>query len=547
MGTHAQQPQILNQPPAPTRVIHSSSVSNTPDWSALRLFNQYRFILLLALAAVYYLSHDQRTLGTRNTDLFEVLHLAYLVTTLAFVYLIRVQTPNVNTQFFIQNYLDILFICGMMYASGGVDSGLGPLLLMNLAILSQLASVRHSLLFASISSMVVMGEELLARLLVGPDAVNFESTAVLGSLLFATAWIMSVPVRRMVSRQMVKSSRSRVVLDVEHIAHLNEEIIRELDSGVVVIDRNNNVQLINDTARALLSAEFKTMPLQLRKLCPELLVSLQASMRSPTHETRPFSIAATGQSLLPQYIALSKGGMLIKVDDHAHIRKQFQQLKMASLGRLSASIAHEIRNPLGAISHAVQLIQESPTLDPKDAELLLIAKRHTQRINRIVEDVLQLSNRQQINHEVVAVDQLIHDFAARFIEENGLDKARLTVTAVPALAMIDPGHLDQVLWNLCTNAYVHNQYESLTMKIHCWQSDHGITVVDVIDDGKGISDMDIENLFDPFYSTHHAGTGLGLYIIRELCELNNAQVECIPSQGGAHFRMTLASSQNLAA
>ncbi|MGK0230363.1 MAG: two-component system sensor histidine kinase PilS (NtrC family) [Gammaproteobacteria bacterium] len=537
----------MNQSPAPTRVIQSSSVANTPDWSALRLFNQYRLILLLALAAVYYFSDDQRTLGTRSSDLFEVLHLGYLVTTLGFIYLIQIQTPNVTTQFFIQNYFDILFISGLMYASGGVQSGLGPVLLVNLAILSQLASVRHALLFASISSMIVIGEELLARLLVGPDAVNFESTAVLGSLLFTTAWIMSVPVRRLTSRQLVKSSRSRVVLDVEHIAHLNEEIIRELDSGVVVVDSNNNVQLINDTARALLSAEFTTMPQHLRKLCPELLTSMQTSERSPTHETRPFSIVATGQSLLPQFTALSKSGMLIKIDDHAHIRKQFQQLKMASLGKLSASIAHEIRNPLDAISHAVQLIQESPTLDPKDAELLLIAKRHTQRINRIVEDVLQLSNRQQIKHEVVSVDELVHDFSERFIEENGLNKDRLTVTTVPSHAMIDPGHLDQVLWNLCTNAHVHNQYETLTMHIHCWQSESCVTVIDVIDNGKGISDMDIENLFDPFYSTHHAGTGLGLYIIRELCELNNAQIECVPSHEGAHFRMTLASSQNLAA
>jgi len=503
--------------------------------------------LLLAIAAVYYISDVYRALGASNRDLFEVIYLAYLVATLGFIYMIRIQKLEVNSQFFLQNYFDILFIGGLMYASGGVQSGLGPLLLINLAIFSQLASVKHALLFAAISSMVVIGQELLARLLERSEGVNFESTAVLGSLLFATAWIMSVPVRRLMSRQMVNSSRSRVVLDVEHIAHLNEEIIRELDSGVVVVDRHNNVQLINDTARALLSAEFTAMPIHLRKLCPELLTSSQISERSPTQETRPFSIASTGQSLLPQFIALSNGGMLIKIDDHAHIRKQFQQLKMASLGRLSASIAHEIRNPLGAISHAVQLIQESPTLDANDAKLLLIAKRHTQRINRIVEDVLQLSNRQKIDHEVVLVDQLLQDFAARFREENDLEDDRLTLTTAPSSAIVDPGHLDQVLWNLCTNAYVHNQDDSMTMQIHCWQSESGVTIVDFMDNGKGISDMDIENLFDPFYSTHHAGTGLGLYIIRELCELNKAHIECIPSQEGAHFRLTLASSQNLAA
>ncbi|MFK8077931.1 MAG: PAS domain-containing sensor histidine kinase [Granulosicoccus sp.] len=537
----------MNQTPAPTRIIPSITVTHTPDWSALRLFNQYRLILLLALAAIYYLADDQRTLGSRNATIFEIIHLAYVVVTLGFIYLIRIQIPTVTTQFNLQNYLDILLISALMYTSGGVQSGLGPLLLINLALLSQLASVRHSLLFAAIASMTVMAEELLARLIVGPAGVNFEATAVLGILLFSTAWIMSVPVRKLMSRQLVTSSRSRVVLDVEEIAHLNEEIIRELDSGVVVVDSNNNIQLINDTARALLSAEFTAMPVQLKKICPELLDSLRSSERSPTQETRPFKIAATGQSLLPQYIALSKGGVLIKLDDHAHIRKQFQQLKMASLGRLSASIAHEIRNPLGAISHAVQLMQESPTIDSKDSELLLIAKRHTHRINRIVEDVLQLSNRQKLKHEVISVDEIIQDFATRFVEEQGISVEHLNVNTQPSLAMVDPGHLDQVLWNLCTNARIHNQSDSLSITLSCWQSNNGTTIIDVIDDGKGISDMDIENLFDPFYSTHHAGTGLGLFIIRELCDLNKAKIECLPSSSGAHFRVTLASVQDMAA
>ena len=109
-----------------------------PDWPALRLVNQYRLLILLALAAVYYLSGDQRTLGSRNGDLFEVVHLAYVVATFGFIFLIRLRKPSVHIQFFIQNYLDILFISGLMYASGGVQSGLGPLLLINLALLSQI-------------------------------------------------------------------------------------------------------------------------------------------------------------------------------------------------------------------------------------------------------------------------------------------------------------------------------------------------------------------------------------------------------------------------
>ena len=520
---------------------------HVPDWQALRLFNQYRLLLLIAIGAVYYLADDQRTLGLRNAEWFELIHLAYLVLTLSSMLLVRIQRPGVDTQFFLQNYLDILLIGAMMYTSGGIQSGLGPLLLINLALFSQLSSLRHALLFAAIASIVVIGEELLANILIGQNNANFEATAVLGSLLLCTAWVMTVPLRHLMERQLVNSSNSGTVLDVEQIAHLNEEIVRELDSGVVVTDRHGNVQLINDTARALLAVEFVRTPISLRRLCNELKSNMSTSERSPTRETRPFDVASTGQTVLPHYIPLSNGGMLIKLDDHTHIRQQFQQLKLASLGRMSASIAHEIRNPLGAISHAVQLIQESPTLDSKDAELLHIAKRHTLRINNIIEDVLQLSNRQQVRTDVISVNEALDKFAKRFIEEREVDAAQIKISSEPCSAIVDPGHLDQVLWNLCTNAQLHNDAAEINIEISCWQSGQGTTIIDVIDDGQGISDMDRENLFEPFYSTHHAGTGLGLFIIRELCDLNKAHIECLSRDSGAHFRITLLNVQDMAA
>lgn len=526
--------------------LPGSSV-HAPDWQVLNLFNQYRFLLLLVSGSVYYLSQDQLTLGNRSGPLFEVAHQGYLVITLSFALLIRLKRPSVQTQFFLQNYLDILLVCVLMYASGGIQSGLGPLLLINLALFSQVSSARHALLFAAIGSIAVIVEELLSNILIGEHAARFEATAVLGALLFAIAWVMTVPVRRAMNRQLVKSSRSRVVLGIEEIAQLNEEIIRELDSGVVVIDQSGQIQLINDTARSFLAAEFTAMPIHLRQLCAELMDSLQEYHRSPNRESRPFDITSTGQSLLPQFIPLSQGGVLIKLDDHKHIMQQFQQLKLASLGRMSASIAHEIRNPLGAISHAVQLIEESPQLAAKDAELLQIAKRHTLRINRIIEDVLQLSNRQQVRSSDVRVDELISDFAQRFVAENELEAEQLSIVSEPCQAVVDPGHLDQVLWNLCTNAQLHNNSTPINIQISCWQADKGMTVIDVLDNGCGISDMDRANLFEPFYSTHHAGTGLGLFIIRELCEINKASIECLPRETGAQFRISLTAAQDMAA
>ena len=354
--------------------------------------------------------------------------------------------------------------------------------------------------------------------------------------------------RRLTSRHFTEATHSRVGLDVKQIAHLNEEIIRELDSGVIVIDNADEIQLINDTARSLLGAEFTAIPIPLRLLSIDLNNHLKDSEVSPTLGTRPFKVAGSNQSILPQYIPLSNGGMLIKLDDHAHIRQQYQQLKLASLGRLSASIAHEIRNPLGAISHAVQLVQESTTVHEKDLELLNIAKRHTTRINRIVEDVLQLSNRQRVILDVLDLAKVITDFRDRFLAENGLDADSINCDIEPDLfAMFDNEHLDQVLWNLCSNARLHNGESDLTITIKCWRAHNNTAVIDLMDNGKGISDMERENLFEPFYSTHHAGTGLGLFIIRELCDLNKARIECLKLDQGAHFRITLSNAQEMAA
>ncbi len=535
---------------SPAKRIEENLVQETvhkPDWAALRLLNQYRLLIIFALAAIYYLAEDQRLLGSVHPTFFVVAHLSFLLITMGFMYLNRIQQPALNTQFFVQNYVDILFVCTIMFSSGGVSSGLGPLLLINIALLSQLSSVRHSLLFAAIASIILIGEELLAALFTNAPSVNFQSTALLGALLFLTAWLMTVPLRRLLSRQLVRSTQSRVMLDVRQIAQLNEEIIRELDSGVLVVDHVGNVQIMNDTARMLLAVEFVAIPITLKKLSDSLLNNLNESERSPTRQTRPFEVASTGQTILPQYTRLSTGGMLIRLDDHAHINQQFQQLKLASLGRLSASIAHEIRNPLGAISHAVQLIEESDALNAGDAELLSIARRNTHRINRIVEDVLQLSNHERVQIGCIHIDDTLEQFAKRFIAENNFNSAQLTVCTTPCVASVDASHLDQMLWNLCTNAILHNEPDSIEINISCGSTHHGATVIDVSDTGKGISDIERSNLFEPFYSTHQTGTGLGLYIIRELCDLNNAAIESIPCDIGAHFRVTLSDAQNLAA
>ncbi len=514
----------------------------------MRLFNQYRLLLLAALAAVYYLAFEQHTLGQRHAALFEISHLGFVVTTLVFVYLTRNKRPSVAVQFFLQNYLDILFIGLLMYSSGGVQSGLGVLMLINIALLSQLTGARHAMLFAAIATTIVLSEELFANLMFGRWAADFEQTAFLGLLMFVVSWFLTVPLRRLAHRQVSVASANRAALDVKEIADLNEEIIRELDSGVVVIDSANQVMLINDTARTLLSAEFSPLPMHLKRLCGSLMRSLEDAKKHQNFAAKAITIESTGLDVLPQFIPLSSGGVLIKLDDYAAINQQYQQLKLASLGKLSASIAHEIRNPLSAISHAVQLLEESPELGKDDHGLLKIAGKHANRINRIVEDVMQLSNGQRIRQDSIDLSGFVNEFCDRFeSEKHGENFTLDRAIEDSVVGMFDPEHLDQVLWNLCSNSLLHNEGESIALRVECWHSGNGYAVIDVTDDGKGISDIDQVKLFEPFYSTHQNGSGLGLYIIKELCELNKASLESLPADTGAHFRITLATSAQMAA
>lgn len=531
--------------PHPNNAI---STPHAPDWAIIRLLNGYRLVVVLALAAVYYLAGSQEALGTRSPWLFQVTLLAYFGAIGASVYFERRKWPKVITQFYLLNYIDILCIVSLIYASGGVQSGLGTLLLINIALLSQLTNTRHALLFAAISTCLVLSAELFAGLLYGRWASDFERTALLGSLLFAVAWIMTVPLRRLLERELTQPTKNRAALDAEEIVTLNEEIIRELDSGVLVLNAQNQVVMINDMARTLIGAEFTELPVHLGRLCPELMENLETALINPNVGVHSFKVNSTDQDILPRYSPLSTSGMLIRIDDHSAIRQQFQQLKMASLGRLSASIAHEIRNPLSAISHATQLLQESTHIDEVDQQLLAIAHNNTDRINRIIEDILQLSNRQKIRRDTLDLSTVLESFRSRFENEHLRSGSTLTLNLEPGLvAVFDPLHLDQVLWNIGSNALLHNRHANIAIEINAYRDTPSSTVIDITDNGRGIADLDRQKLFEPFYSTHHEGCGLGLYIIRELCELNKATLSCIDSEAGAHFRITLTNTQQMAA
>jgi two-component system sensor histidine kinase PilS (NtrC family) len=246
----------------------------------------------------------------------------------------------------------------------------------------------------------------------------------------------------------------------------------------------------------------------------------------------------------------ARAGTLIFLEDMARMAQQAQQLKLASLGRLTASIAHEIRNPLGAISHAEQLLAETADDNPAEKRLLQIIHTNTTRVNDIIENVLQLSRRDRAMPEDLPLKDWLENFLHEFVHSQKCDPADISLHIQPddCSVHMDATQLHQVLWNLCQNGLRHSQEYPAQPKVelHAGLSEDSKKVfLDVIDHGLGVAPEAIPNIFEPFFTTETKGSGLGLYIARELCEANQARLSyvAIPT-GGACFRVEFSDKQS---
>jgi len=480
-------------------------------------------------------------LGSRSPILFSQTLGLWAILAACFYVAMRREKPTLEVQFYLQIYCDIVCLVTLMYASGGVASNLGVLLLVHIAIIGNFTLARYTLLFAAIATALTFAEELFATLTFGPLAARLTEAAVLGTSLFGVALITTVIVQRQY-RQSLSGQIPR--LSSDQLKELKEEIVEEIDSGVLHVDEHDHVQLINTKGQGLLGISNPVLPAHLAQLSPPLWTSLMKWRSNKDAAMTALDDPTLKTQLLPHFVNLSNSRLLIRIDDQTDIATRLQQLKQASLGRMSSSIAHEIRNPLGAISNAVQLLAESEHLNKEDHKLLDIAHKHTQRINRIIEDVMQLSTRGNSHPESVVLDHFLQNLSQRFIQQNSQHEQVLNLQVHDrAECTFDAHHLDQVVWNLCTNALLHNESDEPRIELHLYRTVEGFPILDICDNGNGIAAESREMIFEPFYTTR-TSTGLGLYICRELCLQNNASLEYIPISNGSCFRLTLSPAED---
>jgi len=446
--------------------------------------------------------------------------------------------------------LDILALTLIMRASGGIETGLGMLLVAAIAGNSLLLSSRAANLFAAIAAIAILAEQVFAQQ--NPDLTeNFTQAGILGATLFATAFLAHVLSTRVRESEALAAQRG---VDLANLAQLNQHVLQRMQSGIVVVDADQHIRLMNESAWYMLGLPSlgNTQNKNLKLISPELAEQLIDWRRGGLSEPRTFRPGGGNVELLPNMTALgseARAGTLIFLEDTARMAQQAQQLKLASLGRLTASIAHEIRNPLGAISHAEQLLAEGNTNNAADNRLLEIIHTNTARVNDIIENVLQLSRRDRSMPEDLPLKNWLENFLQEFVQSQGCDPADISLHITPdnTIVHMDATQLHQVLWNLCHNSLRHslNYPGQPKVELHGGIEDNSRKpFLDVIDHGPGVPPNTIGNIFEPFFTTESKGSGLGLYIARELCEGNRARLSyvAIPT-GGACFRLDFAEQK----
>ncbi len=513
-------------------------------WNALRFLNIYRLLLAGVLFASTLLETPLKPFGEHAPQIFSALSAFYLVFAVTCGFALLWRWPPLRHQIYIQVLIDIAAITLLMHASGGANSGLGILLVVVVAGGGLFMPGRTAMFFAAVATLSTLSESVYVhwQALATPD--SYTLAGMLGASYFATAILTQYLARSARASEALAEQRAA---DLANMQQLTEYIIDRMQTGIMVFNGDGTVRLMNESAAQLFDAPDASATHTLDRIAPDLAQQFHAWQKnslSTTHIIHPASVSA---DILPRFERLgteTTSGTLIFLEDVSAISQQAQQLKLASLGRLTASIAHEIRNPLGAISHAGQLLSESPSLNAEDARLTDIVCDQSLRMNKIISNVLQLSRRDQTHQTDVPLQYWLNDFIAQLVHNHQLTDKDIAMEypADGIIVHIDPGQLHQVLWNLCENGLRYSDlHQRPRLKLCCDPGPESAAPhIDVINFGPAITPEVAQHIFEPFFTTEQSGTGLGLYIARELCELNQARLNYIPVSEGSCFRITFA-------
>lgn len=516
----------------------------------LGLLNLYRLLIPPTLLAIHALTMPEPTVGQMSATALQVLCTLYFVAGILMVLALRLRSMSLRSAAIAHSVVDALGIAALMYVSGGAASGLGILLVLPVAATALLAEARTATFIAAFTSLAVLVQQVASDVFAGAAPADYPSAGVLGVTLFLIAFsVWPVANRLRESEALLR----RQEIDLANLAQLSQFIVQHLRESILVVDPEDRIRLINESAAQILGDRAAFPGALLGEASPRLLYLL-STWRQHGEEANgrgaTFVAADGAREIAPHFAPLGSTApapVLIFLEDTSEFAAKVQQSKLAALGRLSASIAHEIRNPVGAMSHAAQLLAESPALGPDDRRLTDIITKNAERVSTIIDNVLSMSRRDARRPERLALGAWLQGFREEFCATMQLAPARLPLLrSEPEIEIrVDPSQLRQVLWNLCENALRHGSpdgHDAGAIELRYGRlKPSARPYLEVADRGPGIPPEHAERIFEPFFSGQQRGSGLGLFLARELAQANGATLLYEPrSGGGTVFRLVFS-------
>ncbi len=522
-------------------------------WRTLRLLNAFRMLATAFLFALYVYPTEPRFVGAQSPDVFLAAVLAGFLFAAINDFAVNQHWPAVRGQCMAQALVDVTVIGLLTWSSGGLDSGIANLLIISIGGIAFVLPRLEAMAFAAVATIVVLGIQGQQVLTGAAGLGDFTAAGLMGGLLMLLAVAAAPLARRIHESEALARQRG---VDLENLSQLNEYIVQNLRESIVVVDGDDRVRLMNEAAANYLGVGAGWRGAHLGQVSPRLLQQAQAWRAEGDQSAASSPLpSADGSTLISPYFAPigrpRSGALLIFLEDLSLVSEKVQQSKLAALGRLSASIAHEIRNPVGALSHAAQLLEESENLSDGERRLTRIIENNARRVSDIVENVLQLGRRENVNPERLDLAGWTRQFLDEFA-----GSARLPAGAVafsgdkdPVEVRMDSGHLFQIMTNLCENAlrYGAEDADNPAFEVGIGRrAGTGRPFLEVRDRGPGIPGESAERIFEPFFriGRERTGSGLGLFISRELAEVNRAALTFEPREGGGSiFRIIFADPQ----
>jgi len=510
-------------------------------WRSLKHLNAFRLYLgiFFSLSGIFV---DRFIWLARDAIVaFTTLSILYVLLTWPIGRMVHARRPGFEQQLVGQLLLDSAFMVVLMHLGGGMDTGLGLLLMVFMAAAGLHGRTRVMLLIPSTATLALLAEQGYAYWHGMGSAQGFAQASLLAVGFFMVASLSHVLARGTLAAAELAVAKE---LEVSSLEKINARVIQDLPYGVLVVDAQGRLLQANSQAASWLECRLAPHT-ELHACLPSLSVLLDAwKRRAP--ESEPLFKTPEGRHFRARFMELDPArqeGAIIVLEDLSGLEREAQKLKLAALGRLTANLAHEIRNPLSAVQHAAQLLAEDVPRNAPASRLTRIIEDNVARLNRMVEDVLLLNRRDRLAREPIPLAPYLEDFVVQFQGGEHLSEGSISLeVAADAVAEFDRTHLHQILWNLLRNALRHCSRKPGSIRVSAGNRG-GKCVLEVYNDGEPIPPELVARLFEPFYTTDSRGTGLGLHIARELAEANNAELSCLARDEGALFRLTCQGTE----